>query len=72
MTRIGAFEAKTHLPELLQRVQARESIAIMRHGQEVARLVPPLGRSTTPDIGAVIPNWKQLRKGVKLRGLKVR
>ena len=40
MTTIGVFEAKTHLPELLQRVAQGESILITRHGKPTALLVP--------------------------------
>ena len=41
MDRIGAFEAKTHLPKLLDRVERGESLLITRHGKPVAELVPP-------------------------------
>lgn len=37
---IGAFEAKTHLSELLARVEAGEQVTISKHGRPVARLVP--------------------------------
>ncbi len=40
MDRIGAYEAKTHLSQLLDRVAAGESLTITRHGRPVARLVP--------------------------------
>ena len=40
MDKIGAFEAKTHLPRLLDRVARGESLTITRHGRPVARLVP--------------------------------
>ena len=38
-TTVGAYEAKTHLPRLLDRVEAGEEIVITRHGRPVARLV---------------------------------
>jgi prevent-host-death family protein len=41
--RVGAYEAKTRLPALLDRVQRGEEIVITRHGQPVARLVPEGG-----------------------------
>jgi prevent-host-death family protein len=41
---IGAYEAKTHLPALLQRVERGEQFIITRHGRAIARLVP-IGRS---------------------------
>ncbi len=37
---IGAYEAKTHLPQLLDRVARGESLTITRHGRPVAQLVP--------------------------------
>ena len=37
---IGAFEAKTHLSELLERVEQGEAFTITRHGKPVAKLVP--------------------------------
>ena len=40
MDQIGAYEAKTHLPRLLDRVAQGESLTITRHGKPVARLVP--------------------------------
>ena len=43
MEKIGAYEAKTHLPQLLDRVAQGESLTITRHGKPVARLVPIAG-----------------------------
>lgn len=39
-TEIGAYEAKTHLPALLQRVSRGEQFVITKHGRAVARLIP--------------------------------
>ncbi len=36
---VGAFEAKTKLAELLDKVEAGESVTITRRGKAVARLV---------------------------------
>jgi len=41
MESIGSFEAKTHLPALLERASRGETIVITRHGKPVARLGPP-------------------------------
>lgn len=41
MITVGAYEAKTHLPELIRRVEAGERIVITRHGTPVAELGPP-------------------------------
>ena len=40
MTHIGAFQAKTHLSELLQKVEQGESFVITRRGKAVAELNP--------------------------------
>lgn len=37
---VGAYEAKTHLPKLLDRVAKGEEIVITRNGVPVAKLVP--------------------------------
>jgi prevent-host-death family protein len=47
---IGLFEAKTHLSDLVSRAEAGEVITITRHGKPVARLVPPLRRSSAADL----------------------
>ncbi len=41
---VGAFEAKTKLSELLDRVEHGEEIIITRRGKPVARLTMPTGR----------------------------
>jgi prevent-host-death family protein len=41
MGTVGSFEAKTHLPRLLERVARGEKITITKHGKPVAMLVPP-------------------------------
>ena len=40
MELIGAYEAKTHLPQLLDRVARGERLTITRHGKPVAQLIP--------------------------------
>jgi prevent-host-death family protein len=37
---VGAYEAKSELSEVLDLVERGRTIAITRHGQNVARLVP--------------------------------
>lgn len=39
-TTIGAFQAKTHLSELLNKVQAGQTFTITKRGQAVAELKP--------------------------------
>lgn len=39
-TEIGAYEAKTHLPEVLRKVQAGSSFIITQRGKPIADLSP--------------------------------
>jgi prevent-host-death family protein len=41
MTNVGSFEAKTHLPQLLERVAKGERILITNRGKPMAVHVPP-------------------------------
>lgn len=40
MEHVGSYEAKTHLPRLLERVKKGERITITKHGVPVAVLQP--------------------------------
>lgn len=72
MRSVGAYEAKTHLPKLLEAVQQGETIVITRHGKEVAHLVPPPDKSAKADPAAAVAKWKQTRKDIRLGDLKIR
>ena len=72
MESVGSFEAKTHLPQLLQRVAEGEEITITKHGKPVARLVPPSAAKPAPDVRAAVAAMKQFRKGRSLGGLSIR
>jgi prevent-host-death family protein len=73
MTTIGSYEAKTHLPALLERVARGEKILITRHGQAVAMLVPPSGEVAPAPIEDVFQAMRELRKGNRLgRGETIR
>ena len=71
MRSIGAYEAKTHLPRLLDEVEQGERITITKHGRPVAILVPP-GTVTTPDAEALMRRFRDLRRGNRLNGLSIR
>jgi prevent-host-death family protein len=66
MITVGAFEAKTHLSALLDKVEAGESIVITRHGQPVARLVRA-DVAERNDVDAIIDRLKALRVGTTLQ-----
>jgi prevent-host-death family protein len=70
MSTIGAYEAKTHLPALLERVARGEQFTITRHGRAIARLVP-LG-DPPQDASRLVEELRQIRSGARLRGLSVR
>ena len=71
MTRIGAYEAKTHLSQLLERVADGEWITITKHGQPVAVLKPvsDRGRRALPE---VIADLRRFRRNRSLEGDSVR
>jgi prevent-host-death family protein len=54
METIGSYQAKTHLPQLLERVQHGEAFTITRHGRAVARLLPATSGTARPDTAEVI------------------
>lgn len=68
---IGVFEAKTHLSELLARVESGEEITITRRGQAIARLVPALGHRKE-DVRRALDDLRNFSKGRKLGGLSWR
>jgi prevent-host-death family protein len=70
MLEVGAFEAKTHLSQLLDQVERGETITITRHGRPVARLIPIAGSSQ--ERRRAIAELKELRAGQTLGGLSVR
>lgn len=65
MQTIGAYEAKTHLGQLLDAVAKGERITITKHGVPVAMLVPP-SDVVRPDVDAMIDAWLEVRKGITL------
>jgi antitoxin (DNA-binding transcriptional repressor) of toxin-antitoxin stability system len=70
MTTVGSYEAKTHLPELLERVAKGEKILITRRGKPVALLTAPPGEE--PDVRGAIQQLKELRRGNTLGGMSIR
>lgn len=40
MITVGMFDAKTHLPEIIRKVQAGEEVCFTRYDEEVAFLIP--------------------------------
>lgn len=61
-TSVGAYEAKTHLPQLLDRVEGGETITITRHGKPVAKLVPAAGETVKPDVRKAVEEMKRFQR----------
>jgi prevent-host-death family protein len=68
MIEVGAYEAKTRLSSLLDKVEQGEEVVITRHGAPVARLVPARVANKA-DIDEAIAQLKEMRKGLTLGGL---
>jgi prevent-host-death family protein len=67
---VGTYEAKTHLSELLQKIEAGEEITITKHDAPMAKLVK---KEASPDERvAAIGRIQKLASGLSLRGLKVK
>jgi prevent-host-death family protein len=71
MRSIGAYEAKTHLPRLLDEVARGERITITKHGRPVAVLVPP-GVVRDIDVDAFMARIREFRKGNVLGDVTIR
>ena len=72
METVGAFEAKTHLSDLLDRVSKGEKITITRHGVPAAMLVPvgETGKKLTHK--EIVDGMRALRKRIKPDRMSVR
>jgi len=71
MQTIGAYEAKTHLPKLLEQVQAGEQITITRHGVPIAVLQPAPGAPKQAP-GQAIAALRQFRQQHTLGGMSIK
>jgi prevent-host-death family protein len=72
MEAIGAFDAKTHLSALLDRVAKGERITITRHGVPAAVLVPVHEAASKLTHEEIIEGMRELRKRVKPDRISVR
>ena len=69
---IGAFDAKTHLSALLDRVARGERITITRHGVPAAMLVPVRDSDRKLTHEEIVEGRRTLRKRVKPGAMSVR
>lgn len=70
MTTVGAYEARTRLPKLLERVRKGERITITKRGVPVAVLAPPSAEVEPVEaaVGETIEAFKEFRRRRKGRG----
>ncbi|MFQ5738283.1 MAG: type II toxin-antitoxin system Phd/YefM family antitoxin [Acidobacteriota bacterium] len=71
MPEVGAYEAKTHLGQLLEQVEKGERFVITRHGRPVAQLIPVSGRSRE-SIQKAIRDLKAFQSSHQLQGVTIR
>ena len=71
MKTVGAFEAKTHLNQLLKQVSKGETIRITLRGVPIAKLVPS-GEGEVKDLKQAVREIREIRKGARLKGIAMR
>lgn len=70
MPEIGAYDAKTHLPKLLERVRRGERFVITKHGRPVAELGPVT--VTDPEsVRRALGRLRSGREALARRGLRL-
>jgi prevent-host-death family protein len=65
---VGAYEAKTHLSDLLDRVARGERVTITKHGVPVAVLQPP-DSAPRKDVKQTIQDLRSFRASLRARGV---
>lgn len=71
MRKIGAYEAKTHLPRLLDEVARGSSVTITKHGVPIAMLVPA-PEAHHKSVREVLKALREFRRGKTLGGIRIR
>ena len=74
MATVGAFEAKTHLSQLLDRVERGEEIVITRHGKAVAVLKAADASRDEAAANEQVRRIQELRRkwNAKMKGISVK
>lgn len=68
--RVGLFEAKTHLSDLVERAKRGERITITKRGVPAAMLVP-VDQQASMSVSEAIDQLLELRKSISLGGLTI-
>ena len=69
MKTVGAFEAKTNLSKLLERVSRGESITITKNGKPIAELRPIHRNALTAEEAA---EWLRANRSLRIKGITIR
>ncbi len=74
MQTVGAYEAKTHLPKLIRRVQKGEHVTITKHGIPIAVIQPagPAKNRNPVETKAIIKEIRRFRENKTLGGMSIR
>lgn len=72
MASVGAFEAKTNLSALLERVEGGESVVITKHGRPVARLIPFDAPEPARSPDQIVKEFRKIRERSKPGGPSIR
>ncbi len=67
---VGAYEAKTKLPELLRGVQAGKRYTITHRGEAIAELVPAATRRT--GAAEAVAQMKRFMQEAPVRGVDIK
>ena len=70
MPELGAYEAKTHLSKLLERVEKGERFIITKHGRPVAELIP-IGLTDPESVTLAIKSLRLLKTKLKDRDVRL-
>lgn len=71
MITVGSHEARMHFGALLNKVATGERVTITRRGVPVA-VLKPVEQPAKHDIGRVIDEIREARKGVTTGGMSIR
>jgi prevent-host-death family protein len=71
MERIGIYDARSKLSELIERVQSGEEVVLTRHGEPVARLVPEKRRQKRSR-AATVARIRALARKLDIRDIDIR
>lgn len=69
--KIGSYEAKTRLPELLREVRRGKSFTITKRGEPVAELVP-VGSNATIDAAQAVNDMRQFMRTHRIKGVNIK